>query len=112
MCVSVCIFKEQEKAEKVSKRESTLKEVESSTKDLRELLERHAITGTILELSDDAMVCEKNIQKIIQLWFLSDFLFPPAGYKQYNNNDNNFNLYSAYQETQGHFIWKQNKTKK
>lgn len=74
MCVSVWIFKEQEKAEKVSKRESTLKEVESSTKDLRELLEQHAITGTILELSDDAMVCGKNIQKIIQLWFLSVFL--------------------------------------
>lgn len=64
MCVSVWIFKEQEKAEKVSKRESTLKEVESSTKDLRELLDQHAITGTILEPSDDAMVCEKMYRKL------------------------------------------------
>lgn len=62
--MSVCIFKEQEKAEKVSKRESTLKEVESSTKDLRELLEQHAITGAILELSDDATVCEKIYRKL------------------------------------------------
>lgn len=69
MCVSVWIFKEQEKAEKVSKRESTLKEVESSAKDLRELLEQHAITGTTLELSDDAMVCEKNNRKLSSCGF-------------------------------------------
>lgn len=55
-CVRV-IFKEQEKAEKASKLEYTLKEVESSTKELRDLLERQAISGTILELSDDVMVC-------------------------------------------------------
>ncbi|XP_045903594.1 ADP-ribosylation factor-binding protein GGA3-like [Micropterus dolomieu] len=47
------IQEEQEKAEKVSKRESTLKEVESSTKLLRELLDTHTIAGTSLELSDD-----------------------------------------------------------
>lgn len=67
--MSVWIFKEQEKAEKVSRRESTLKEVESSTKDLRELLEQHAITGTILELSDDAMVCEKIYRKLSSCGF-------------------------------------------
>ncbi|XP_068444786.1 ADP-ribosylation factor-binding protein GGA1-like isoform X2 [Clinocottus analis] len=44
----------EEKAEKVSKRESTLKEVESSTEQLRELLDRHAIAGTSLQTSDDA----------------------------------------------------------
>lgn len=49
-------FKEKEKTEKVSKREFTLKEVESSTKDLRDVLERQAISGTMLELSDDVMV--------------------------------------------------------
>lgn len=57
-CIFVCVtFKEQEKAEKASKLEYTLKEVESSTKELRDLLERQAISGTILELSDDVMVC-------------------------------------------------------
>ncbi|XP_047433975.1 ADP-ribosylation factor-binding protein GGA3-like [Mugil cephalus] len=44
---------EQEKAEKVSKRESTLKEVESSARELRALLDQQAVTGTSLELSDD-----------------------------------------------------------
>ncbi|KAM6941567.1 ADP-ribosylation factor-binding protein GGA2-like [Lycodopsis pacificus] len=44
---------EQEKAEKVSKRESTLKEVESSTEHLRELLDQHTIAGTSLQPSDD-----------------------------------------------------------
>ncbi|XP_031719073.1 ADP-ribosylation factor-binding protein GGA3-like [Anarrhichthys ocellatus] len=44
---------EQEKAEKVSKRESTLKEVESSTEHLRELLDEHTIAGTSLQPSDD-----------------------------------------------------------
>ncbi|XP_034416187.1 ADP-ribosylation factor-binding protein GGA2-like isoform X2 [Cyclopterus lumpus] len=47
------IREEQEKAEKVSKRESTLKEVESSTQQLRELLDRHTIAGTSLQPSDD-----------------------------------------------------------
>lgn len=59
-CIFVCVcvtFKEQDKAEKASKLEYTLKEVESSTKELRDLLERQAISGTILELSDDVMVC-------------------------------------------------------
>ncbi|TNM85315.1 hypothetical protein fugu_007586 [Takifugu bimaculatus] len=44
---------EQEKAEKASKRESTLKEVESNTKALRGLLDQHKISGTLLDLSDD-----------------------------------------------------------
>ncbi|KAM9315247.1 ADP-ribosylation factor-binding protein GGA2-like isoform 2-T2 [Pholidichthys leucotaenia] len=47
------IKEEQEKAEKVSKRESILKEVETSTKQLRALLEQHTITGTSLQSSDD-----------------------------------------------------------
>ncbi|XP_042340544.1 ADP-ribosylation factor-binding protein GGA3-like [Plectropomus leopardus] len=47
------IKEEQEKAEKLSRRESTLKEVESSTKQLRELLDQHTITGTSLQPSDD-----------------------------------------------------------
>lgn len=53
----MCYIKEQEKAEKVSKRESTLQDVESNTKQLRELLEQHAITGTSLQPSDDMKVC-------------------------------------------------------
>lgn len=60
VCVCACVwffFKEQEKAEKASKLEYTLKEVESSTKELRDLLERQAISGTMLELSDYVMVC-------------------------------------------------------
>ncbi|XP_069024477.1 ADP-ribosylation factor-binding protein GGA1-like isoform X1 [Embiotoca jacksoni] len=40
------IKEEQEKAEKVSKREETLKEVESSTEQLRQLLDQHTITET------------------------------------------------------------------
>uniref|UniRef100_A0A672GC23 ADP-ribosylation factor-binding protein GGA3-like n=1 Tax=Salarias fasciatus TaxID=181472 RepID=A0A672GC23_SALFA len=47
------VREEQEKAEKVSKRESTLKEVESSAKQLRELLERHRDSGTSLQHRDD-----------------------------------------------------------
>lgn len=58
------IKEEQEKAEKVSKRESTLKEVESSTKDLRELLDQHAITGTVLEPSDDAMTLYERCDRL------------------------------------------------
>lgn len=53
--IKTTIKEEQEKAEKASKLEYTLKEVESSTKELRDLLERQAISGTILELSDDVM---------------------------------------------------------
>ncbi|XP_054866294.1 ADP-ribosylation factor-binding protein GGA3-like isoform X2 [Amphiprion ocellaris] len=47
------IKEEQEKAEKVSKRESTLKEVESSTKQLRELLDQNTLTGVLLQPSND-----------------------------------------------------------
>ncbi|CAG5928753.1 unnamed protein product [Menidia menidia] len=47
------IKEEQEKAEKASKRESTLKEVEASTKQLRELLNQPKATGTSLQPSDD-----------------------------------------------------------
>ncbi|XP_037327859.2 ADP-ribosylation factor-binding protein GGA3-like [Pungitius pungitius] len=48
------IREEQEKAEKVSKRESTLEEVESSTKRLRELLDRHAASGAPFHPGDEA----------------------------------------------------------
>ncbi len=41
----------------MSKRESTLKEVEISTKQLRELLDQQTISGTSLLSSDDVKVC-------------------------------------------------------
>ncbi|XP_043971598.1 ADP-ribosylation factor-binding protein GGA3-like [Gambusia affinis] len=44
---------EQERAEKVAKRESTLAEVESSSKQLREILEQEIVTGTSVQPSDD-----------------------------------------------------------
>ncbi|CAJ1053987.1 ADP-ribosylation factor-binding protein GGA2-like [Xyrichtys novacula] len=47
------IKEEQEKAEKASKRESTLKEVEDSAKQLREMLHQHTVTGSLLQPSDD-----------------------------------------------------------
>ncbi|KAK5865530.1 hypothetical protein PBY51_019796 [Eleginops maclovinus] len=47
------IQEEQEKAEKVSKRESTLQDVESLTKQLRELLQQNSITGASLQPSND-----------------------------------------------------------
>ncbi|KAM4750486.1 ADP-ribosylation factor-binding protein GGA2-like isoform 2-T2 [Anableps anableps] len=47
------IKEEQERAEKVAKRESTLMEVESSTKQLRELLDQQIVTGSSLQPSDD-----------------------------------------------------------
>ncbi|XP_029003733.1 ADP-ribosylation factor-binding protein GGA3 [Betta splendens] len=47
------IQEEQDKAEKTLKRESTLKEVESSTKRLRELLEQRKMTEASLQPSDD-----------------------------------------------------------
>uniref|UniRef100_A0A665SYR0 ADP-ribosylation factor-binding protein GGA3-like n=1 Tax=Echeneis naucrates TaxID=173247 RepID=A0A665SYR0_ECHNA len=49
------IQEEQEKAEKMLKRESTLKEAESSTKQLRELLKQHSVTGKSATPSDDAV---------------------------------------------------------
>uniref|UniRef100_A0A3Q3EZ85 ADP-ribosylation factor-binding protein GGA3-like n=1 Tax=Labrus bergylta TaxID=56723 RepID=A0A3Q3EZ85_9LABR len=47
------VMEEQEKAEKASKRESTLKEVESSARQLREMLDQHTITGSLQQPSDD-----------------------------------------------------------
>uniref|UniRef100_H3CS43 Golgi-associated, gamma adaptin ear containing, ARF binding protein 2 n=1 Tax=Tetraodon nigroviridis TaxID=99883 RepID=H3CS43_TETNG len=44
---------EQERAEKASKRESTLTEVERNTSELKELLDQHKIHGTQSEMSDD-----------------------------------------------------------
>ncbi|XP_071400210.1 ADP-ribosylation factor-binding protein GGA1-like isoform X2 [Centroberyx affinis] len=47
------IKEEQEKAERVSKRVSTLEEVESSTRQLREQLNQYSLVGTSLQPSDD-----------------------------------------------------------
>lgn len=58
------IKEEQEKAEKVSKRESTLKEVESTTKQLRELLDQHSITGTSLQPSDDVKTLYERCDRL------------------------------------------------
>ncbi|XP_051242577.1 ADP-ribosylation factor-binding protein GGA3 [Dicentrarchus labrax] len=55
---------EQEKAEKASKRESTLKEVESCTKQLRELLDEHTITGTSLQPSDDVKTLYERCDRL------------------------------------------------
>uniref|UniRef100_A0A8C7YZ45 Golgi associated, gamma adaptin ear containing, ARF binding protein 2 n=1 Tax=Oryzias sinensis TaxID=183150 RepID=A0A8C7YZ45_9TELE len=49
------IKEEQEKAEKASKRESTLKEVESCTKQLRELLDQHVVNAATFQPSNDAL---------------------------------------------------------
>ncbi|XP_070836981.1 ADP-ribosylation factor-binding protein GGA1-like [Chaetodon trifascialis] len=58
------IKEEQEKAEKVSKRESTLKEVESSTKQLRELLNQHASAGASLQPSDDVKTLYERCDRL------------------------------------------------
>ncbi|XP_035516863.1 ADP-ribosylation factor-binding protein GGA3-like [Morone saxatilis] len=55
---------EQEKAEKASKRESTLKEVESCTKQLRELLDQHTITRTSLQPSDDVKTLYERCDRL------------------------------------------------
>ncbi|XP_018538023.1 ADP-ribosylation factor-binding protein GGA2 [Lates calcarifer] len=58
------IKEEQEKAEKVLKRESTLKEVESSTKQLKELLDQHTSTGTSLQPSDDVKALYERCERL------------------------------------------------
>uniref|UniRef100_A0A1A7XL81 Golgi-associated, gamma adaptin ear containing, ARF binding protein 2 n=1 Tax=Iconisemion striatum TaxID=60296 RepID=A0A1A7XL81_9TELE len=58
------IKEEQEKAEKVSKRESTLMEVESSTKQLRELLDQHIDTETSLQPSDDVKALYERCDRL------------------------------------------------
>ncbi|XP_015249501.1 PREDICTED: ADP-ribosylation factor-binding protein GGA3-like [Cyprinodon variegatus] len=58
------IKEEQEKAEKAARREETLKEVESNTKQLRELLEQHTVTGVSLQPSDDVKVCSTSHREI------------------------------------------------
>ncbi|XP_076583911.1 ADP-ribosylation factor-binding protein GGA1-like isoform X1 [Chaetodon auriga] len=58
------IKEEQEKAEKVSKRESTLKEVESSTKQLRELLNQHTSAGASLQPSDDVKTLYERCDRL------------------------------------------------
>ncbi|XP_040002930.1 ADP-ribosylation factor-binding protein GGA3-like isoform X2 [Xiphias gladius] len=58
------IKEEQDKAEKVLKRESTLKEVESSTKQLREVLDRHTITGTSIQPSDDVKALYERCDRL------------------------------------------------
>ncbi|XP_047189809.1 ADP-ribosylation factor-binding protein GGA3-like isoform X1 [Scophthalmus maximus] len=58
------IKEEQEKAEKVQKRDSTLKEVASSTKQLRELLDRHAAAGTSLPPGDDVKALYERCDRL------------------------------------------------
>nr|XP_057946676.1 probable glutamate--tRNA ligase, mitochondrial isoform X2 [Doryrhamphus excisus] len=62
---------EQEKAEKVLKRQSTLKSVESSTRQLREMLDQHTVTGSPLQPSDDLKAlyesCERLRPKLFRL---------------------------------------------
>ncbi|XP_029316174.1 ADP-ribosylation factor-binding protein GGA3-like [Cottoperca gobio] len=58
------IKEEQEKAEKVSKRECTLQEVESSTKQLRELLHQHTITGALVQPSDDVKAVYERCDRL------------------------------------------------
>uniref|UniRef100_A0A3B5MAT3 Golgi-associated, gamma adaptin ear containing, ARF binding protein 2 n=1 Tax=Xiphophorus couchianus TaxID=32473 RepID=A0A3B5MAT3_9TELE len=55
---------EQERAEKVAKRESTLAEVDSSTKQLREILEQQIVTGTSLQPSDDVKELYKRCDRL------------------------------------------------
>lgn len=47
----------------MSKRESTLNEVERNTSELRELLDQHKINGTLSEMSDDVKVCASSQKK-------------------------------------------------
>ncbi|RVE75889.1 hypothetical protein OJAV_G00003570 [Oryzias javanicus] len=58
------IKEEQEKAEKASKRESTLKEVESCTKQLRELLDQHAINGSTFQPSNDVKALYERCDRL------------------------------------------------
>uniref|UniRef100_A0A665T8H7 ADP-ribosylation factor-binding protein GGA3-like n=1 Tax=Echeneis naucrates TaxID=173247 RepID=A0A665T8H7_ECHNA len=58
------IQEEQEKAEKMLKRESTLKEAESSTKQLRELLKQHSVTGKSATPSDDVKAVYEHCDRL------------------------------------------------
>ncbi|XP_026158499.1 ADP-ribosylation factor-binding protein GGA2-like isoform X2 [Mastacembelus armatus] len=58
------IKEEQEKEEKVLKRESTLKEVESSTKQLRELLGQNTVSETSLQTSDDVKALYERCDRL------------------------------------------------
>ncbi|XP_077574719.1 ADP-ribosylation factor-binding protein GGA1-like [Stigmatopora nigra] len=53
---------EQDKAEKASKRESTLKEVESSTKQMTKMLDEH--TGVLLQPSEKLKELYKNCERL------------------------------------------------
>ncbi|XP_041838899.1 ADP-ribosylation factor-binding protein GGA2-like isoform X2 [Melanotaenia boesemani] len=58
------IKEEQEKTEKVLKRESTLKEVESSTKQFKELLNQNTATGASLQPSDDVKALYEKCDRL------------------------------------------------
>ncbi|XP_011476290.2 ADP-ribosylation factor-binding protein GGA3 isoform X2 [Oryzias latipes] len=58
------IKEEQEKAEKASKRESTLKEVESCTKQLRELLDQHVVNGATFQPSNDVKALYERCDRL------------------------------------------------
>ncbi|XP_044043974.1 ADP-ribosylation factor-binding protein GGA1-like [Siniperca chuatsi] len=98
------IQEEQEKAEKVSKRESTLKEVESSTKQLRKQLDQHTITGTLLQPSDDMKTlferCDRLRPSLFRL--ASDTMDDDAGLAQIlAANDELTLVVNAYKEKVG-----------
>uniref|UniRef100_A0A8C7Z2E5 ADP-ribosylation factor-binding protein GGA1 n=1 Tax=Oryzias sinensis TaxID=183150 RepID=A0A8C7Z2E5_9TELE len=58
------IKEEQEKAEKASKRESTLKEVESCTKQLRELLDQHVVNAATFQPSNDVKALYERCDRL------------------------------------------------
>lgn len=98
------IKEEQEKAEKVSKRESTLQEVENSTKQLRELLEQHTITGTFVESSDDVKMLYDRCDRLRPTLFrlASDTTDDDAALAQIlAANDELTLVVSAYKERAG-----------
>ncbi|XP_061888612.1 ADP-ribosylation factor-binding protein GGA3-like isoform X2 [Entelurus aequoreus] len=94
----------EEKAEKVSKRESILKEVESSTMQLREMLDQHTVTGSSLQPSDDLKVlydsCERLRPRLFRL--ASDTVDDDDALTQIlSANDDLTLVVSAYKEQLG-----------
>ncbi|XP_073331785.1 ADP-ribosylation factor-binding protein GGA1-like [Pagrus major] len=98
------IKEEQEKAEKVSKRESTLQEVESSTKQLRDLLEQHTITGTSLQPNGDVKTVYERCDRLRPTLFrlASDTMDDDAALQQIlAANDELTLVVNAYKEKVG-----------
>lgn len=98
------IREEQEKAEKVSKRESMLKEVESSTEQLRQLLDRHTVAGTSLQPSDDAKALYERCDRLRPSLFrlASDTMDDDAALAQIlAANDELTRIVNAYKHREG-----------